>query len=67
MLQSGAVSVLQAIALAGGLKDFADSKNIRILRPTTTGVQTIPFNYKEAIRGSKPFFLKQGDTVVVPD
>lgn len=67
MLQSGPVSVLQAIAIAGGLKDFADSKNIRILRPTTTGVQTIPFNYKEAIRGSKPFFLKQGDTVVVPD
>ena len=67
MLQSGPVSVLQAIALAGGLKDFADSKNIRILRQSTTGVQTIPFNYKEAIRGSKPFFLKQGDTVVVPD
>jgi polysaccharide export outer membrane protein len=67
MLQSGPVSVLQAIALAGGLKDFADSKNIRILRPAATGVQTIPFNYKEAIRGARPFFLKQGDTVVVPD
>src|SRR5262245_55118058 len=67
MLQSGPVSVLQAIALAGGLKDFADAKNIRILRTSTTGVQTIPFNYKEAIRGAKPFFLKQGDTVVVPD
>ncbi len=67
MLQSGQVSVLQALALAGGLKDFADSKNIRILRPTSTGVQTIPFNYKEAIRGARPFFLKQGDTVVVPD
>lgn len=67
MLQSGPVNVLQAIALAGGLKDFADSKNIRILRPTATGVQTIPFNYKEAIRGGTPFFLKQGDTVVVPD
>jgi polysaccharide export outer membrane protein len=67
ILQSGQVSVLQALALAGGLKDFADSKNIRILRPTTTGVQTIPFNYKEAIRGARPFFLKQGDTVVVPD
>jgi polysaccharide export outer membrane protein len=67
MLQSGPVNVLQALALAGGLKDFADSKNIRILRPTATGVQTIPFNYKEAIRGAPPFFLKQGDTVVVPD
>jgi polysaccharide export outer membrane protein len=67
MLQSGSVNVLQALALAGGLKDFADSKNIRILRPTATGVQTIPFNYKDAIRGAPPFLLKQGDTVVVPD
>jgi polysaccharide export outer membrane protein len=67
MLQGGAVNVLQALALAGGLKDFADSKNIRILRPTATGVQTIPFNYKDAIRGAQPFLLKQGDTVVVPD
>ena len=67
MLQSGPVSVLQALALAGGLKDFANSKDIRILRPTPTGVQTIPFNYKDAIRGAKPFYLKQGDTVVVPD
>lgn len=67
MLQAGPVSVLQALALAGGLKDFADSKNIRILRPTTRGMQTIPFNYKDAIRGAAPFYLKQGDTVVVPD
>jgi len=67
MLQGGAINVLQALALAGGLKDFADSKNIRILRPTATGVQTIPFNYKDAIHGAKPFLLKQGDTVVVPD
>jgi polysaccharide export outer membrane protein len=66
-LQSGPLNVLQALALAGGLKDFADSKNIRILRPTATGVQTIPFNYKDAIRGAPPFLLKQGDTVVVPD
>ncbi|HEY7286362.1 MAG TPA: polysaccharide biosynthesis/export family protein [Vicinamibacterales bacterium] len=67
LLQSGPVSVLQALALAGGLKDFADAKNIRILRTTPTGVQTIPFNYKDAIRGGAPFYLKQGDTVVVPD
>lgn len=66
-LQSGPVNVLQALALAGGLKDFADSKKIRILRPTESGVQTIPFNYKDAIRGAPPFFLKPGDTVVVPD
>ena len=36
------LTVLQALALAGGLKDFADAKNIRILRKTPTGVETIP-------------------------
>src|SRR5882762_8808571 len=37
------LTVLQALALAGGLKDFADAKNIKILRKTTTGVQTKSF------------------------
>lgn len=66
-LQGGPLTVLQALALAGGLKDFADAKNIRILRRTPSGLQTIPFNYKEAIRGGTPVFLRAGDTVVVPD
>jgi polysaccharide export outer membrane protein len=66
-LQAGALSVVQALALAGGLKDFADSKNIRILRKSLTGVETIPFNYKDAIRGAAPVYLRAGDTVVVPD
>ena len=43
------LTVLQALALAGGLKDFADAKNIRILRKGRVGVQTITFNYKDAI------------------
>jgi len=30
-------------------------------------VQTIAFNYKDAIRGSAPVYLRPGDTVVVPD
>jgi polysaccharide export outer membrane protein len=66
-LQGGALSVVQALALAGGLKDFADSKNIRILRKSVTGVEAIPFNYKDAIRGAAPVYLRAGDTVVVPD
>jgi polysaccharide export outer membrane protein len=61
------LTVIQALALAGGLKDFADSKNIRILRKAPNGVQTIAFNYKEGIRGGTPVYLKPGDTVVVPD
>jgi len=66
-LQGGQLTVLQALALAGGLKDFADSKNIRILRKSITGTQTIPFNYKEAIHGAEAVYLRPGDTIVVPD
>ena len=61
------LTVLQALAIAGGLKDFANAKNIRILRRSSLGVQTIAFNYKDAIRGSTPVYLRPGDTVVVPD
>ena len=62
------LTILQAIALAGGLKDFADAKNIKILRKTATGVQTIAFNYKDAVKSTRaPLYLRPGDTVVVPD
>jgi polysaccharide export outer membrane protein len=62
------LTIMQALALAGGLKDFADAKNIRVLRKATSGVETIPFNYKEALKSSRaPIYLRAGDTVVVPD
>jgi len=66
-LQGGPLTVIQALAIAGGLKDFADIKNIRILRRSSASMQTIPFNYKDAIRGAQPVYLRPGDTVVVPD
>jgi polysaccharide export outer membrane protein len=74
-LQDEQLTVLQALALAGGLKDFADAKNIHILRRSANGVersgkkseQTISFNYKDAIKGKAPVYLYPGDTVVVPD
>ena len=63
------MTVLQALAVAGGLKDFADSKNIRILRKGAAGQQSIPFNYRDAIKGmnASSVTLQPGDTVVVPD
>ena len=67
-LQGGPITALQAIAMAGGLKDFANTKNIRILRKGSRGVQTIAFNYKDAVRGDgTPVYLRPGDTIVVPD
>ena len=65
----GTMTVLQALSVAGGLKDFADAKNIRILRKGVAGQQTVPFNYRDAIKGSRDasVTLQPGDTVVVPD
>jgi polysaccharide export outer membrane protein len=67
LVMQGPMTVLQALAQVGGLREFADRDDIRILRKTPTGVQTIEFNYKRAVKGeSEPVFLQPGDTVVVP-
>ncbi len=66
-LQDDQLTVLQALALAGGLKDFANAKNIKIIRKAGKPGNVTSFNYKEAIRGSAPVYLHAGDTVVVPD
>src|SRR2546421_132131 len=67
LTQGDQLTVRQALAMAGGLKDFADAKNIKILRKSSKSGQPITFNYKDAIHGSAPVYLHPGDTVVVPD
>ncbi len=63
----GKLSVLEALAVAGGFKDFANTKNITIRRPTASGVQIIKFNYRDAVKGEgKPLYLQPGDIVIVP-
>lgn len=67
ILLNGPTTVLQALSIAGGFKEFANRKDVRILRPTKNGTETIRFNYKDAVSGSgKPLYLKSGDTIVVP-
>jgi polysaccharide export outer membrane protein len=62
------VTVLQALSVAGGFKDFANPKKIRILRKKPDGsILTINFNYKSAIESTgAPMMLQAGDTVIVP-
>jgi polysaccharide biosynthesis/export protein len=68
VIVQGNMTILQAIAMVGGLKDFADEKNIRILRKNGTGLQTLGFDYKAAMRGTgDTVYLMPGDTIVVPD
>jgi polysaccharide biosynthesis/export protein len=64
----GPTTILQALAMAGGFKDFANTKDVKVLRPKGgNGVETIHFNYKDVLNGdAKPFYLRSGDTVVVP-
>jgi polysaccharide export outer membrane protein len=59
---------LQAIAAAGGLTPFANSKRIYILRGEQGKQQKIPFNYKQALKGDNQVAveLRPGDTIVVP-
>ena len=65
---SPGLTVMQLIATAGGLTEFADSKNILIMR-TENGKQiAYRFNYKEVLEGKKlqqNIELKPGDTVAV--
>jgi polysaccharide export outer membrane protein len=61
------MTVLDALAAAGGFGDFANTKNILIERNTKNGVDTLRFNYKDAIKpDAKPFYLQPGDIIIVP-
>ena len=64
---NGEVTVLQALATAGGFKDFAKTKDIRIQRKTAASLTTLHFNSKDAVKGSsKIIVLQPGDTIIVP-
>jgi polysaccharide export outer membrane protein len=69
-LLTSSTTVLDAVAMAGGFKDFAKQKSIYVLRQAPDGTQQrIPFNYKDVIKGKNPeqnIRLQAGDTVVVP-
>jgi polysaccharide export outer membrane protein len=63
---SGGMTVLRALALAGGFKEFARRDGIVIVRTDRT---IVPFNYKRVVEGrdvSQNVLLSAGDTVVVP-
>jgi len=63
------VSVVQALAMAGGLTPFADEKNIRVLRMEDGEQRAIPFDYKKVRRGEElgqNIALQAGDVIIVP-
>lgn len=64
------ITVLDAIAMAGGFKDFAKTKKVYVLRTAANGTEErLPFNYKDVINGKNPqqnIELQPRDTIVVP-
>ena len=65
----GPTTILQALAMAGGFKEFANTKDVRVLRPNGDHgrADACKFNYKDVLNGdAKPLYLRSGDTVVVP-
>ncbi len=66
----GSATVLDAIALAGGFRDFAKQKSIYVLRRNADGTEArLLFNYKEVVKGqntAQNIVLQPRDTIIVP-
>jgi polysaccharide biosynthesis/export protein len=63
------MTVLQFIAAAGGLLEYANARNIGILRLENGKERRLRFNYRDVSQGrnvEQNIQLKPGDTVVVP-
>jgi polysaccharide export outer membrane protein len=63
------MNVLQLLAQAGGLLEYADTKNIVIIRTEAGRQRHFKFNYHDVIKQKRPeqnLALKPGDTIVVP-
>ncbi len=67
---TGPRTVMQAIALAGGVTEYADREHITVMRQEPNGTtRTMTFNYKDVAKGKKleqNVQLQPGDTIVVP-
>jgi polysaccharide export outer membrane protein len=65
---SGDMNVLQLIAMSGGLLEYADKKNLVIVRTENGQERRFKFNYNDVLKGknlSQNILLQPGDTVVV--
>jgi polysaccharide export outer membrane protein len=63
------MTVLQALASAGGFTTFAGVKKIHVMRLVNGKHVEMPFNYREVLKGDNPdqnIKLEPGDTVVIP-
>jgi polysaccharide export outer membrane protein len=65
----GETTILEAIAMAGGFRDFASPSKITIIRVDEGKTKRIRFNYNKAVSAGSDeenVVLRSGDVVVVP-
>jgi polysaccharide export outer membrane protein len=62
----GWVTVLDALALAGGFTQFASRSRIVILQSDGKTMKRIPFNYNKVAGEQENFYLRNGDIILVP-
>jgi polysaccharide biosynthesis/export protein len=63
------MTVIQALSAAGGLAEWANEKNIMIIRKEGDKETQLRFNYKDFTRGrnvEQNILLQPGDTILVP-
>jgi polysaccharide export outer membrane protein len=66
---SNEITVLQALALAGGPTTFADESGIAIVRKSGPEDIRLPFNYSRVKKGKdleQNILLQRGDVIIVP-
>jgi protein involved in polysaccharide export with SLBB domain len=61
-------TVLDLLARAQGLTEFASSDRIVVIRQNGATTTRMPFNYRKVAGGSdqENFFVRAGDIIVVP-
>jgi polysaccharide export outer membrane protein len=62
----GEMTILQAIAQAGGFTDWAKTGGVILLRKTKEGDQRIVVNLNKVIKGGEDVRLQAGDKIIVP-
>jgi polysaccharide export outer membrane protein len=67
---SGPTTVVQLISIAGGVLEYANEKNIVIMRTENGKPVSLRFNYDQVKKGrniEQNIQLKPGDTIIVPN
>ena len=62
-------TIMQLLVVAGGLRDYAHSEKITIMRNENGKATSLRFNYKEFVKNKnlkQNIELKPGDTIIVP-